>query len=72
MCVCVWGSFLTEHGDVDAGEGRLALDTLEDAADVVSAVGHCGIREDQVGAHAHGGQEVCQRLNLGELEERGK
>lgn len=68
MDVCAWVT-LTEHGDVDAGRGGLVLDTLVDVADVVSAVGHRGTREDQAGAHVHGGQDVCQWLDLNNLEE---
>lgn len=67
----VWVT-LTEHGDVDAGRGTLALDILVDMADVVSAVGNRGPREDQAGVHAHVGQDVCQRLDVNNLEERGK
>lgn len=69
--MCVWVT-LTEHGDVGAGRGSLVLDTLVDMADVLSAVGHRGTREDQAGAHVHGGQDVCQRLDPNNLEERGK
>lgn len=67
--MCVW-VILTKHSDVDAGRGSLVFNTLVDMADVVSTVGHRGKREDQEGAHVHGGQDVCQRLNLNNLEER--
>lgn len=57
MCVC--GVSLTEHSDVDAGRRSLVLDTLADMADEVSTLGHHGTREDQAGAHGHGGEDVC-------------
>ena len=69
VCVCVCLS-LTEDGDVDAGGGRLVSHTLVGLADVLSAVGHRGNREDQAGAHDHSGQDVCQRLHLNILGER--
>lgn len=71
MCVCVGGVSLTEHSDVDAGRGSLVLDTLADMADEVSTLGHRGTREDQAGAHGHGGEDVCQWLDLNNLQERG-
>lgn len=52
VCMCVRVS-LTEHGDVDAGRGRLFPDALTDVADVVSALGHRGIREYPAGTHVH-------------------
>lgn len=52
VCMCVWVS-LTEHSDVDAGRGSLLSDALTDMADVVSALGHRGIREYPAGAHVH-------------------
>ena len=66
MCVS-----LTEHGDVDAGRGGLAFHILLDVADVVSIVGRRGTGEDEAGAHGHGGQDVCQRVHINDLEERG-
>lgn len=66
MCVS-----LTEHGDVDAGRGSLAFYILLNVADVVSTVGRRGTWEDEAGAHGHGGQDVCQRVHLNHLEERG-
>ena len=74
MCACVCeceGLALTQHGDVDAGRGLLVLDALVDMAEVVSTLGHSGMREDQAGAHAHGGEEVRQRLHIGDLEGEG-
>lgn len=67
MCVC-----LTKDGDVNAGRGSLVLDTLMDMADVVSAVSHCNVREDEAGAHVHGGQDVCERLRINDLAEGGE
>lgn len=40
-------------------------------ADVVSTLGHSGTREDQAGAHAHGGEDVRQRLDIDDLEGEG-
>lgn len=60
VCMCLWVS-LTEHSDVDAVRGSLVFDALTDVADVVSTLGHRGMREYPVGAHVRWG-DICQRL----------
>lgn len=63
-------SSLTHNGDVNAGIGRLVLDTLENTADVGSTVGHRSMRKDQAGAHGCGRDDLCLRLMLNDLKDK--
>lgn len=61
---------LTQNSDVNAGIGRLALDTLKNMTDVGSTVGHRRVRKNQAGAHGCGRDDICLRLMLNGLKDK--
>lgn len=62
-----WTS-LTEYGDVDASGVALAVDDVQNVANIVSTLGHGGAGEGVAGARLHGEEVVRQRLHVDHLE----
>lgn len=59
---------LTEYGDVDASGVVLALNDIQNVANIVSTLGHGGAGEEVAGACLHGEEVICQRLHVDHLE----